>query len=84
MPGGRDGGGCYRRAYGADARQGEFGQAVPKPEEGPWQICGLDAEGADLATGRRTYRVDFARPATSAEETRELLLDQLGLRAAQQ
>ena len=60
------------------------GQAVPKPEEGPWQICGLDAEGADLANGRRAHRVDFARPAATAEEARELFLDQLGLRAAQQ
>lgn len=60
------------------------GQTVPEPEEGAWHVCGLDAEGADLANGLRMLRVNFARPATSAEEVRGLLADQLLLRAAQQ
>ncbi|MFM9847846.1 MAG: HugZ family protein [Hyphomicrobiaceae bacterium] len=60
------------------------GQTVPKPEEGAWHVCGLDAEGADLANGLHALRVDFARPATSAEEVHGLLADQLLLRAAQQ
>ncbi len=60
------------------------GQTGPKPEEGAWRLCGLDAEGADLANGLRALRVDFARPATSAEEVHDLLADQLILRAAQQ
>ncbi len=61
-----------------------FGQAEPKLDEGPWRVCGLDAEGADLANGLRARRVDFARPAVAAAEVPALLADQLGLRATQQ
>jgi putative heme iron utilization protein len=60
------------------------GQAAPRQEEGSWQICGLDAEGADLANGLRALRVDFSRPAAAASELRGLLTEQLRLRAAQQ
>ncbi len=60
------------------------GQTMPEPEEGPWHITGLDAEGADLANGLRALRVDFNHPAATAEEVRALLTDQLRLRAVQQ
>lgn len=60
------------------------GQALPRQEEGQWYICGLDAEGADLANGLRALRVDFARPAAAANDVRGLLAEQLCLRAAQQ
>jgi putative heme iron utilization protein len=60
------------------------GQVAPRPEQGTWHICGLDAEGADLADGLRALRVDFARRAASVDEVRDLLADQLRLRAAQQ
>jgi heme iron utilization protein len=60
------------------------GQTMPRPEEGAWHICGVDAEGADLANGLRALRVDFSRPATTAGEVSGLLADQLRLRAAQQ
>jgi putative heme iron utilization protein len=53
-------------------------------DEGPWHISGLDAEGADLTNGPRALRLDFAHPATSIEEVRGLLAEQLRLRAAQQ
>jgi putative heme iron utilization protein len=60
------------------------GQTLPRPEEGAWHICGVDAEGADLANGSRALRVDFNRPAARAEEVRELLANSLRLRAVQQ
>lgn len=60
------------------------GQMVPKQHDGPWHISGLDAEGADLANGLRALRVDFARPAATVEDVRDLLADQLRLCAAQQ
>ena len=60
------------------------GQSMPKQEEGVWHICGVDAEGADLANGLRALRVNFDRPAAAAEEVRGLLADQLRLRAVQQ
>lgn len=60
------------------------GRSVPHPEEGPWHVSGLDAEGADLANGPRALRLDFSRAATSAEEVEGLLAEQLRLRAAQQ
>jgi putative heme iron utilization protein len=60
------------------------GQVAPRPEQGTWHFCGLDAEGADLADGLRALRVDFARRAASVDEVRDLLADQLRLRAAQQ
>lgn len=58
--------------------------AVGRQEERPWQICGLDTEGADLANGMRVLRMDFGRPATGAEDIWELLGEELRLRAAQQ
>jgi hypothetical protein len=60
------------------------GRMVPRQHDGPWHISGLDTEGVDLANGLQALRVDFARPAATVDDVRELLADQLRMRAAQQ
>jgi putative heme iron utilization protein len=42
--------------------------------DGAWQMFGCDAEGVDLRLGRRTARLDFQAPATTADEARNELI----------
>jgi hypothetical protein len=39
-------------------------------DPGPWQLTGVDAEGADLRLGGAVARLDFVKPVTDAEEAR--------------
>src|SRR6185312_10255262 len=43
-------------------------------EDGPWRICGLDPEGADLIAGDRSARLMFKERVTSGGALRQALV----------
>jgi heme iron utilization protein len=44
-------------------------------EDGPWRLCGIDPEGADLALGDATLRLPFPQPVATAADLRKILVN---------
>jgi putative heme iron utilization protein len=43
--------------------------------DGPWRLTGIDPDGADLALGDRTARLDFPQRVIEPGQLRKVLVD---------